>query len=814
MFHSRKRMFRRGSLLPLVAAVVNVFPAFAVQPGEVELIRDRWGVPHVFADTDAGAMFGLGYATVEDRAFQMTYSLRVIQGRLAEVMGDVPRLNGKGTSVDNDKKMRTFGFYRAAKRVAASLDGETQRLLRAYCDGVNACFAAHAGRLHYLFGKYGVTPEPWTPADCLASWWHMGQFFATDGTRDLIARRDALNPGRRQRRLTAMRRARGRRSALPDQVPKLPPDDHPAVVQPEDVSPEWVARVNDFARQHGMLTDAGAPQPTPKFSHTWVVGGARTTTGSAVLVSDPQTPVRNPSLFYEFHIVGKSFNVRGIGVPGSPVVLVGFTEHVAWGCTALGADQADLFLLKTDAAHPNQYFYAGRWRQMTVRPETIQVRGQAPVSYVVRETVLGPVATAFCFARRGEEVALKRIPVCETDRETVQAAFGMWRARNAREFGLALPKWRFPSCNMLWGDRDGSIGYQTLVAVPLRSPHAPAFGRAAGVATSPADDWQGILPYDLLPHVLNPKRGYLYSANHRAIGSWYPIPFGNLTGGGGDTERSWRLRERLQAKQVFTPADVLAIHYDSVNPARRDLVRLGLHLRDVLSRSLSADALHALDRLEPWYRDGASSDLSHPGAEIAMRLNTFFRVVSTDLALKYGGGESGLAYWLKTVDARLDKDPRADVSSLEQDYVDRALAGAWRAARAAYGRDGSGPEQWNERARRAVRRRKLGYYESLDGFPSLDPRQDLHLPALTDVDGGTINSQASQCYTQWVPLDNPDDAHSLNPIGQSERLDSPFRTCNMELWVKGELHPAPLSRAAVARIAVSREVLSRPSPGN
>ena len=142
-----------------------------------------WGIPHLFSDTDAGAMYGLGYATAEERGFQMTYSLRIIQGRLAEVIGDRPQGRRKETAVDHDRKMRTFGWGRAAARTAANLDSGTLQLLQAYCEGVNDSFAKKkiAATWHPLFKKFEVTPEPWTPADCLVSWWHLAQFFATDG---------------------------------------------------------------------------------------------------------------------------------------------------------------------------------------------------------------------------------------------------------------------------------------------------------------------------------------------------------------------------------------------------------------------------------------------------------------------------------------------------------------------------------------------------------------------------------------------------------------------------------------------------------
>ena len=202
----------RISFPPCTTAVVALLLlGSASQAEQIEVLRDPWGIPHVFADTDAGAFYGLGYATAEDRGFQMTYSLRIIQGRLSEVVGEVRKLNRNETSVDNDRKMRTFGFHRAALRTAAGLDAETRGLLEAYCDGVNAYFRENQEDLHPLSARTGMQVEPWTPADCLASWWHLGMFFATDGTRDLIAGRNA-----------------GRLPQPPPDLKALPPDERVA----------------------------------------------------------------------------------------------------------------------------------------------------------------------------------------------------------------------------------------------------------------------------------------------------------------------------------------------------------------------------------------------------------------------------------------------------------------------------------------------------------------------------------------------------------------------------------------------------------
>jgi penicillin amidase len=783
------------AILALPTANLNADPK--PEYGKIEIVRDTWGIPHVFSHTDPGAMYGLGYATADQRGFQMTYSLRIIQGRLAEMVGNRPRTGRQETALDHDRKMRTFGWARAAVRTAANLDSDTLVLLRSYCEGVNDSFAAQqtAGTLHPLFKQLDVKPEPWTPADCLLSWWHLAQFFASDGTRDLIAWRNRANPLPRQ--------------PEPPTPGALWKDDTAAVVQRQDVSDDWVRHVEAFGVSIGLpKTGAGVGDEAPKFSHAWVVGGNKSSTRSAVLVSDPQTPVRNPSLWMEFHVRGKTFDARGVGVPGSPGLLIGFNRNVAWGLTALGADQADLFRLETNPEHPDQYRWNGQWRQMEVRPEHIAVKCGQEVVITVRETALGPVVSAFAFRLSEEpEVALKRVPMCETNRDTIQGLLAIMRARNASELTKALRLWRFPTANCVYGDTEGHIGYLVLGAIPVRSRFAPdPDGNAAAPGTSDTHDWQGFVPPDLLPQVSNPKHGFLLSANHRPAASFYTIPLGISTGSIGDTIRSWRLRERLSLKDKFTPSEVLDIHYDTINPARREIVRLGLHLRDTGQGGLSDSALKALAILETWLKASASSDLKTPGAELATQISTFFRFVTTPLAAKYGGGESGLARFLKDAAARIDANPKAAFGDDERRFIDNVLASAWqegsgRSRSAARSRDAGNPAQG----------RTLAWFDSLDGFGSLDVSGDLPSPALACLDDQTILSQAAQSYTQWVPLHDVDSAKTICPIGHSDRPDSRYRTSTMKLWGDAKLHPAPLSRDSVEKLAAERLTLSASS---
>jgi acyl-homoserine lactone acylase PvdQ len=374
------------------------------------------------------------------------------------------------------------------------------------------------------------------------------------------------------------------------------------------------------------------------------------------------------------------------------------------------------------------------------------------------------------------------------------------------EFQQAAGGWRFPSGNCVFGDSKGNIGYKTVLALPIRSAHALLEARAAHEGWSSENDWQGILPHELLPQVINPNNGWLVTANHRPIASFYPIPMGISTGSLGDSDRSWRLKERVHARETFRPKDVLDIHYDTVSPVKRDLVRLGYHLRDVLQYPLEEETLKALDYLEDWRAGGYKSEMAVKGTEIMNLMPMAFRQQFVAATI-YGGGISGLCNMLQTLRARIEKNPNAMLTEPEAEYVNLILRAAWRYGKANYGDD---PAKWHERARAKLLEMKLPYFSTLDGFESLDEEKDLTFPDLSCIEGGTILSQRAQSYTQYVPLADADESLALLPIGQSEHPDSPFRLSGYDLWGQGKLRPAPLSRERVERLKTSQESLRPP----
>lgn len=805
---------RRIGILASFAVALLAAPAHA---SSIELLRDVHGVVHVFADSDEGALYGAGYAAARDRLYQMHRTRRTVQGRLAELEG-LRTSSGGATTVTSDQKWRRRRGYVHCQAVAAALDAATRTKLQAYADGVNAWIAesAGAGTLSPLFR--GETPEPWTPADCLAVWNRIADYFASDvETAESKALHDLEAVGGDCDAYFA---------AHPSEAVI---DEAAAVMQLAEVPPATLAGICAYAASVGYPCDPGlAPSGAkaaraggrlvspsagargvtdveyPTFSHAWVVGGSKLAGGSTALVSDPQTAVTSPSIWYETHLKGATFDARGLTFAGCPGFLVGFSRDLAWGVTSLGIDLSDTYRLTTTGGG-TAYVFEGQSHPIWSATDTIQVRqpggGFSTVLFPHRWTALGPVVTELMQdVRPGEEYIVRLLPVVEEDRHTVQALLGMMAATNFTAFTDRLVDWRSPAVHMVLGDRTGQIAYWTLGAIPVRPAAHCLAGRASVPLADSTDLWVDTLPMDVRPHVVKPLGGALYSANHVAVGAWYPIPLLFGTGGSQHGERGWRLHERLveDAPPTFTDAMVRDVHYDDVNPSRRTIVRAGLHLRDephLPAVTLSANALAQLAALESWYAGGAHGNLGEPKYAGALAMNLQFRSQQWPLLVPIWGGNN-LSHMLKDFEARLDAHTPAAPAHFTPDeiaYVNGMLANGYTAAVNQYGPVAN----WPAAMQAAYGTRTLPYFQTIEGYGTLDPSADVVVSGLTVPDGATIRAQYGQSMTQYVSLAYPDRSQALLPIGKSENPASPFYTNEQAGWVGGALRASPLSRAAV-----------------
>jgi len=381
--------------------------------------------------------------------------------------------------------------------------------------------------------------------------------------------------------------------------------------------------------------------------------------------------------------------------------------------------------------------------------------------------------------RPGEEFAVKREPLVEPARDTSAAAFAMYRAGDLEELFPALAGWSWPPVNLVAADAAGHIGYSVAGDVPVRNPSLVLEGIVPQDGSDSASDWIERLPFGLQPHVLDPPGGFVLSANHMPVGAWYPIPIRFGAGGVGDTHRSRRLRERLEAlPPTPTPDEVFDARLDPVHPSRRDLVELGLWLRDrQASHALGPAATSALVELEPWWNAGAAMDDALPGSTPAWLMDLAFREpeAGPELIDAYGGGDNGLNLFLKTKIADVRALPAVPLTPEEAAYVERVLAEAWALAQPL------GPSAaWPAWFRANVLSFQVAPWSSLEGLPALSG-QPLAVGPVRCADPQTLLSPPHQGFTQLVEVGDPDRTRTLLPPGQS-RHAGPAPHGPVPLW--------------------------------
>ncbi|MCO5968388.1 penicillin acylase family protein [Actinoallomurus soli] len=485
---------------------------------DVTVLRDRWGVPQIYADSAEDLMRAQGYVHAQDRFWEMDFRRHITAGRLSELFGT--------TTLDTDKVVRTLGWRRVAEQELPLLRPETRRYLDAYAQGVNAWLARHRNTatqsLEYsVLGlqRTGYRPEPWTAVDSL-SWlkamaWDLRSNMdeelgrAIAATKVSPARVDQLYPGYPYDRNPVIVPGDGHSGGRTGTAPRA-----------RALSP---ALTRVAAAVHAMPTMMGNGAPGLG-SNSWVVSGARTNTGKPLLANDPHLAPQMPSLWYQAGLHCRSvsaacpFDVTGFTFSGVPGVIIGHNARIAWGFTNLGPDVTDLYLERVTGS---TYEYKGRREPLQVRTEQIKVAGGRAVTLTVRATRHGPllsdVMDTVRTAGNGTAVAL-RWTALDPGR-TADAIVSLDTAGNWAQFRAAARSFEVPAQNLVYADVDGHIGYQAPGRIPIRSS---GDGRWPAQGWTGREEWTGYIPFDELPSAYDPPQGYLVTANNAAVGPGYP----------------------------------------------------------------------------------------------------------------------------------------------------------------------------------------------------------------------------------------------------------------------------------------------------
>jgi penicillin G amidase len=523
--------------------------------GNVEVRRDRWGVPHIRAGERWDLHFAQGFVHAQDRLWQMHFYQRVVSGRLSEFAGD--------DTLPVDRLLRTLGIRRAAEREEGELEPELRDLLERFCAGVNAgAGAAKAPPLEMRL--LGLEWEPWTPVDILSLGKLLAFGLSTNWERELL-RADMV-------------RALG--AELTARLDPGYPRDNPIVDQSA-----WggeglplVEQIDAVRRSLGFAAEASG-------SNNWAVSGARSATGMPLIAGDPHLPPSMPAIWHELELRCGGRFIRGASLPGMPGVYMGQGNDVCSTITNVMGDVQDLFIERIEG---DTYLFRDEWLPLQTRREEIVVKGrEQPVPMEVRETHHGPIVNEALGADDAEPLAL----AWQTLREPTafRGMFELLDVTSGADYVKLIAGHTSPASNAIWADRHGSIGYKLIGRLPVRR---------GGVADLPKPgwtgefEWEGTVPYEELPEVVDPESGYLVTANNRIVGDDYPH---HITSDWLDGFRAKRITEMLEERELHDLEGFAAMQTDVLSLPGLEAARRLSRLHPPGQRERAA-----IERLRAW----------------------------------------------------------------------------------------------------------------------------------------------------------------------------------------------------------------------
>ena len=765
----------------------------------VEIIRDRWGVNHIYALSEHDLFFAQGWSAARDRLFQFEVWRRQATGTVAELLGS--------RELERDTGARLFMFR---GDLTAELNHYHPRgavIITAFVDGVNAYVAEvrrDPARLPLEFRLLNTVPGLWTPAVVISRHQGLlgnlteeltvGRAVAALGAERVKALSD-FGPG-----VPDLTLAAGIDSALlaSDVLRLYNAFRAPLVFRPEDV----IASARAAPRSNGDADRDANPfawthDARDIGSNNWVVSGRLTESGAPIMANDPHRALSAPSLRYMTHLVGPGWNVIGGGEPVLPGISIGHNEYGAWGLTIFSTDGEDLLVYETNPADADQYRFNGQWERMRIVKDTIRVRDERPVVVEHRYTRHGPVVSRDAARQR---VFAVRAAWMDVGGAPYLASLRMDQARTWDEFRQANRYSHIPGENMVWADRAGHIGWQAVGIAPRRK-------NFSGLVPVPGDgrfEWDGYLDILMKPNRADPAEGFIATANNDLTPRDYP--FMDAIGfDWADPYRWARASEVLGSGRLHSVADMARLQTDELSiPARqlvpllRDLPIAGARLDSLRRRLLAWDKVLGRESVEAgvyvaWenqLRRLTYDQMVQPAERSVLRSVSLRSVIGW---LQAPPGDFGAAP-LVTRDSLLLRALAASEAELVRRFG-RDVS-AW-----AYGRDGYHHARIRHPLSGAVN-------ESLRAQFEVGPLPRGGYGNTLNATGNGDNQTAGASFRMVVDLSNWDMALATNTPGQGGDVASPWYRDLFKDWSQDRFFPLSYSRPRVESVAAERVILT------
>jgi penicillin amidase len=521
---------------------------------DVEVVRDEWGVPHIYAKNIDDLFMVQGFVIAQDRLWQMELGRRLAEGRLSELVG--------ADGVAHDRLYRLFKFRGPWTDAEwTNYHPEGRRIFEAYARGVNAFIAAAGDNLPVEFRLTGIRPEPWKPEEILVR--NRVVMAVQEARREIRLAQSAAKYGIEEANRRAHPEPYGDLVAPEGVDLSLITDDVAKALEGDRYGtfpkPELLPRFRNWPNTKPS-GDRGMPETSPG-SNNFAIRGLLTATGKAFMVDDPHREVTMPALRYIVHLNAPGWNVAGATEPGLPGVIRGHNERIAWGRTASDADEADIYVEQVNPADPNQVKWNGSWERLQIVKETINVRGAAPHTLTVKIGRHGPIF--YEDAAHHIAYALKTSMMSVGTAEYL-GALRLDQATSAQECLTDSRYLRAPATNLVCADVDGNIAFRVSAAVPRRS----GWNGRLPVSGTGKYEWGAFR--DDLPEEYNPARGWIATANNNVqpAGFKEPIFFSSQ----GPFRRYDRIASLLRSGRSFTRDAVRAIILDIHNTEAEELI--------------------------------------------------------------------------------------------------------------------------------------------------------------------------------------------------------------------------------------------------
>ncbi|MBL4805775.1 MAG: penicillin acylase family protein [Rhodobacteraceae bacterium] len=518
----------------------------------VEIVRDSHAIPHIFGETDADVMYGLGFAHAQDRLWQMEMMRRTAQGRLSEMFG--PR------TLATDELMRALDIYGLSRNAVANQTPETLALLLAYSAGVNAWVdvtrTQALGRGAPEFFLYSGAIAEWRPADSIALLKLMALQLTDKAAMEVLRAKLSFR--------------------VPDaRIRDILPDSPEAISMP---LPEFSALFPDlgFSYAAANIADMTPLQPVgfAGASNAWAALGSRSASGSTLMATDPHLALTAPGIWMLARLELQSGGVIGATIPGIPAVLIGRNADLGWGLTASYLDDQDLYLERLNPQNSNEYLTEDGAIAFITRPTLIEIKGEASVTRTLRWTDHGPIIPGDHFGiadlrSAGHEISLSWTALTDQD-QTIKAVMDLMNARSVAEGRMAISIVVAPSNNVILADRN-SVAMVATGLVPRRDPAHETQGRIPSQGWLEVNTWRGFYPFNENPMVENPASGIVVNTNNAISNAPFPNHF---SFDWGDTQRIQRATALLNNRQFHTKSSFIAMQSDIVSPSARILLPL------------------------------------------------------------------------------------------------------------------------------------------------------------------------------------------------------------------------------------------------